>query len=140
MEFMATTGRAASQASCDPAEVAGAKWVTRWAAAREMFAGRETLDQRIGIAVYELSQRFRSYLTREEALQQARSWRAGAVYDLIAEAAKAQPTLLHVDLDRLIAYRLAFWPTRTGWAAEHATWQEHSDSAVRELASRLRES
>jgi hypothetical protein len=138
MEFMAATGRAASQASFDPAEVASAKWVTRWAKVREKFAGRETLDQRIGIAVYELSQRSRSYLTREAALQEARTWKASTVYDLIAEAAKSQPTLLHVDLDRLIAHRLAFWPTRSAWAAEHGTWQEESESAVRELASRTR--
>ncbi len=137
MDFMAERGRAPSQASSEPSEVATAKWVTRWAAAREMFGGRETLDQRIGIAVYELSQGLRSYLTRDDALRQAGSWKAGAVYDMIAEAAKAQPTLLHVDLNRLVAHRLAFWPTRTAWTAEHATWQEDSDSAVREVASRV---
>lgn len=123
MEFMAAKGRAASQASCEPDEIASAKWVTRWAPARDAFAGRERLDQRIGLAVYDVAQRFRDFRTRAAAHAEARAWTNGSIYDLVAEAAKARPTLLHVDLDRLSKHRLPFWPTRAAWAEKQATWQ-----------------
>jgi len=130
MDFMSMMLRAPSQASPIAAEIACAKWITKWAPVRLVGPQDWAAEQQLGVAVFNLASELRRPETALAARAAVAVWHEGPVFELIVRLAKApgEGPLTAGQLQR-IAAREAFWPSRTQWEHKHrASVDEQGES------------